>query len=56
MRALMSDLGLEVKIRIHSDASAAIGIARRRGVGKSRLSIVKTSGYNRRYEVEMSNW
>ena len=32
----MKDIGIEVAIRVHSDASAAIGIARRRGLGKLR--------------------
>ena len=36
LSALCKDLGLTVKTRIHSDASAAIGIARRRGLGKVR--------------------
>ena len=36
LRALCSDLGLEPKIRVHTDAAAAIGMARRRGLGKVR--------------------
>ena len=32
----MSDLGINVRIQIKSDASAAIGIASRRGLGKIR--------------------
>jgi len=36
MRALMEDLGVSVKLRLKSDASAAIGIASRRGLGKIR--------------------
>ena len=37
MRALMEDLGVGgVKLRLKSDASAAIGIASRRGLGKIR--------------------
>ena len=36
MRSLMSDLGVTVSIHIKSDASAAIGIASRRGLGKIR--------------------
>ena len=35
-QALCKDLGFEYKIRVHSDATAAIGIARRRGLGKVR--------------------
>ena len=34
LRALYKDLGLGLKLRVHSDATAAIGIARRRGLGK----------------------
>jgi len=36
MRSLMSDLGINVRIQIKSDASAAIGIASRRGLGNIR--------------------
>ena len=36
MRALMNDLGVDVKLKLKSDASAAIGIASRRGLGKIR--------------------
>ena len=36
MRSLSKDLGFSVKIRIHSDATAALGICRRRGLGKIR--------------------
>ena len=36
MRTIMRDLGFDAKIRIHSDACAAIGIARRRGLGRVR--------------------
>ena len=32
----MKDLGSETKIKIHLDATAAIGIARRKGMGKIR--------------------
>ena len=34
MQSLLKDLGWHVKIRIHSDATAAIGICRRKGLGK----------------------
>ena len=34
--SLLKDLGQEVKLRMHMDASAALGIAQRRGVGKVR--------------------
>ena len=34
--SLLRDLGQEVKLRMHMDASAALGIAQRRGVGKVR--------------------
>ena len=36
MRSLMSDLGINIRIQIKSDASAAIGIASRRGLGTNR--------------------
>ena len=36
MQSLCRDLGWQYKIRVHSDATAAIGIARRRGLGKIR--------------------
>ena len=36
MQSLMRDLGWRVGIKIHSDATAAIGIARRKGLGKIR--------------------
>ena len=35
-QSLAGDLGLKVTLGIHSDASAAIGICRRRGLGKVR--------------------
>ena len=34
--SLLRDLGQEVKLRMHMDASAALGIAQRKGVGKVR--------------------
>ena len=34
--SLLKDLGQEVKLRMHMDASAALGIAQRKGVGKVR--------------------
>ena len=36
LKALCADLGLDLQIRVHTDAAAAIGIARRRGLGKVR--------------------
>lgn len=36
LRSMYKDLGLPLKLRVHSDATAAIGIARRRGLGKLR--------------------
>ena len=36
LQAICRDLGRELKLRIHSDASAAIGICKRRGLGKVR--------------------
>ena len=35
-RSLMGELGVDLKVTVHADASAAIGIAQRRGVGKVR--------------------
>ena len=35
-KSLCHDLSMNKKIRLHSDATAAIGIARRRGLGKLR--------------------
>ena len=34
LRSMYKDLGLSLNRRVHSDATAAIGIARRRGLGK----------------------
>ena len=36
VQALLRDMGWEVPITVHSDATAAIGIARRKGLGKIR--------------------
>ena len=36
LKSLAKDLGFNITLRIHSDACAAIGIARRRGLGKVR--------------------
>ena len=36
MKSMCSDLNIHTPLRIHSDATAAIGIARRRGLGKLR--------------------
>ena len=36
MRSLASDLGVTMQLGMRSDASAAVGVARRRGVGKVR--------------------
>ena len=36
LQAILKDLGLHVKVRVHSDAAAAIGICRRRGLGRVR--------------------
>ena len=35
-QSMAADLGIAVKLKIHSDSSAAIGISRRRGLGKIR--------------------
>ena len=34
--SIAKDLGFDVKVRVHSDATAALGICRRRGLGKIR--------------------
>ena len=36
LQALLKDIGWTVRIRIHSDATAAIGMCRRKGLGKVR--------------------
>ena len=36
LQAIARDLGFHYNVRVHSDATAAIGIARRRGLGKIR--------------------
>ena len=36
LKSLMSDLGLEVRVRMFVDASAALGIIHRQGIGKIR--------------------
>ena len=36
MQSIANDLGFDISVRIHSDACAAIGVARRRGLGKIR--------------------
>ena len=36
MQSIAKDLGFNISVRIHSDACAAVGIARRRGLGKTR--------------------
>ena len=36
MQSLLLDLGWQLQLRVHSDATAAIGICRRKGLGKIR--------------------
>ena len=36
LQSLLMDLGWSLKIKVHSDATAAIGICRRKGLGKVR--------------------
>ena len=36
MQSLAADMGWQLKLSVHSDATAAIGIAKRRGLGKIR--------------------
>ena len=40
MQSIARDLGLDIAVRIHSDARAAIGIARRRGLGQFKHLVV----------------
>ena len=36
LQSIAKDLGFQYKIRVHSDATAALGMCRRRGLGKVR--------------------
>ena len=36
LQSLGADLGVQVNLRIHSDAAAAIGVCKRRGLGRIR--------------------
>jgi hypothetical protein len=36
LQSLLKDLGWQLRIRVHSDATAAIGICKRKGIGKIR--------------------
>ena len=36
LQSICKDLGFDYKTRVHTDATAAIGVARRRGMGKIR--------------------
>ena len=47
-RGLLQDLRVKVDIRVHTDASAANGIASRRGVGKSDVSRPVSCGFSKR--------
>ena len=38
LQSLMKDIGWDIKVRLHSGATAAIGTARRKGLGKIRHS------------------
>ena len=48
--SLLQDLGQDVKMRTHMDASAALGIAQRKGVGekKNNSCVLERCGYNNR--------
>ena len=41
LRSLLEDLGVQVKLVVNTDASAALGMVKRRGVGKVRHIEVK---------------
>ena len=36
LQSIAKDLGFDAKVRVHSDVTAALGICRRRGLGKTR--------------------
>ena len=36
LQAILQDFGINVKVEVHSDATAAIGIASRQGLGRIR--------------------
>lgn len=36
LQSLAADLGIPIKMQLHADSSAAIGICRRRGIGRVR--------------------
>ena len=40
LQSLVADLGTQVELEVHADAIAAIGIFRRRGIGKVRHLVV----------------
>ena len=42
MHSLLGDFGMKAKLCLHMDASAAIGVMQRRGVGKIRHLDVST--------------
>lgn len=42
LNGLAADIGIEVDIRLHTDSSAASGIATRRGIGKLKHLDTKT--------------
>ena len=41
LQSIAKDLGFDVKVRVHSDATAALIICRRRGLGKTRHVQIK---------------
>ena len=43
MKSIIQDLGFKVRVRIHSDACAAIGMERRQGLGRVRHLDVEDS-------------
>ena len=53
MRSLMSDLGINIRIHLKSDASAAIGIASRRGWGEFVMWRLVNCGCNSEWPVRI---
>ena len=55
MQSIARDLGISIGIRIHTDATAALGICRRRGLGKIRHLDVTDHWCQERFEMEPFN-
>ena len=55
LRALAKDLGIELQLEMFTDATAAVGTCRRRGLGKFATWRRPTSGYKRNYDYKHSS-